>query len=138
MAFDACMLRAVLSEFRSEFCDAKIEKVLQPRQDEIDLLIHSGSVSRRLVFNVGPNAPRLQLSDIAKENPKVPPMLCMFMRKHFVGARIIDVRQVGFDRIAERIYQYTEVNSLYLMSGGFDLMVIIQGKSMKEDIHLKY
>lgn len=101
MAFDACMLRAVLSEFRSEFCDAKIEKVLQPRQDEIDLLIHSGSVSRRLVFNVGPNAPRLQLSDIAKENPKVPPMLCMFMRKHFVGARIIDVRQVGFDRIAE-------------------------------------
>ena len=101
MAFDACMMRAVLSEFCNEFCDAKIEKVLQPRQDEIDLVIHSGSVSRRLVFNVGPNAPRLQLSDISKENPKVPPMLCMFMRKHFIGARITGARQLGFDRIAE-------------------------------------
>jgi len=38
----------------------------------------------------------------------------------------------GFDRIAERIYNYPEVKSLYLMSGGYDLMVIIEGKTMKE------
>ena len=38
----------------------------------------------------------------------------------------------GFDRIAERIYQYEEVDSLYLMSGTFDLAVIITGRSMKE------
>ena len=40
MAFDACMMRAVLSEFRAEFPEAKIEKVLQPRVDEIDMVIH--------------------------------------------------------------------------------------------------
>ena len=38
----------------------------------------------------------------------------------------------GFDRIAERIYQYEEVDSLYLVSGTFDLAVIIAGRSMKE------
>jgi len=38
----------------------------------------------------------------------------------------------GFDRIAERIYQYEEVESVYLMSGAFDLTVIISGKSLKE------
>ena len=101
MAFDACMMRAVLSEFKAEFPEAKIEKVLQPRNDEIDLVIHYGKNSRRLVFNVGPNAPRLQLSDTIKENPPKPPMLCMFLRKHFAGARIVDVSQPGFDRIAE-------------------------------------
>ena len=69
MAFDACMMRAVLSEYNREFPEAKIEKVLQPRNDEIDLVIHSGRKSSRLVFNVGPNAPRLQLSSVAKENP---------------------------------------------------------------------
>lgn len=101
MAFDACMMRAVLTEYKNEFSDAKIEKVLQPRNDEIDLVIHSGRNSRRLVFNVGPNAPRLQLSDTVKENPQKAPMLCMFLRKHLTGGRITFVRQLDFDRIAE-------------------------------------
>ncbi len=110
MAFDACMMRAVLSEFSLEFPEAKIEKVLQPRNDEIDMLIHHGRLSRRLVFNVGPNAPRLQLSDKQKENPLKAPMFCMLLRKYFLGARIISVTQPGFDRIAEfRVSCYDEM-----------------------------
>ena len=100
MAFDACMMRAVLSELRHEFPEAKIEKVLQPQNDEIDLVLHHGRSSRRLVLNVGPNAPRLQLSDIAKENPLKAPMFCMLLRKYFLGAKIVSVSQLGFDRIA--------------------------------------
>ena len=100
MAFDACMMRAVLSEYKREFPEAKIEKVLQPRSDEIDLVIHAAKTQRRLVFNVGPNAPRLQLSDTVKENPLKAPMLCMFLRKHITGGRIVSVDQPGFDRIA--------------------------------------
>lgn len=38
----------------------------------------------------------------------------------------------GFDDIAERIYKYPEVNTVYLMSGGYDLMVILEGKTLKE------
>ena len=38
----------------------------------------------------------------------------------------------GFDRIAERIYQYDEVGSMYLMSGSFDLTVIISGRTLRE------
>jgi len=41
-------------------------------------------------------------------------------------------REVGFDAIAERIYRYDEVRTVYLMSGSFDLLVIIEGKSLKE------
>lgn len=41
-------------------------------------------------------------------------------------------RDKGFDRIAERIYQYDEVESLYLISGGFDFTVIITGRTVKE------
>ena len=101
MAFDACMMRAILSEFSREFPEAKIEKILQPANDEIDLCIHYGKSSRRLLFNVGPNAPRLQLTDIAKENPLKAPMFCMFLRKWLGGAKITGVSQPGFDRIAE-------------------------------------
>ena len=101
MAFDACMMRAVLTEFRGEFPEAKIEKVLQPQNDEVDLVIKHAGCVRRLVFNVGPNAPRLQLSDTAKENPVKAPMFCMLLRKYFIGARIVGVTQPGFDRIAD-------------------------------------
>ncbi len=101
MAFDACMMRAVLTEFRREFPEAKIEKVFQPVGDEIDLAIRYAKRSSRLVFNVGPNAPRLQLSERQKENPQKAPMLCMLLRKYFTGARIISAEQLGFDRIAE-------------------------------------
>lgn len=94
------MMRAVLSEISERFPDAKIEKVLQPQTDEIDLVIHSAKNNGRLVFNVGPNAPRLQLSSVSKENPLKAPMFCMFLRKHIGGARIVRVEQPNFDRIA--------------------------------------
>ncbi len=41
-------------------------------------------------------------------------------------------RGMGFDKIAERIYNYPEVNSVYLISGGFDLMVTLEGKTLRE------
>lgn len=101
MAFDACMLRAILWDIETRMPDAKIEKVLAPQNDEIDLLLHSGKKNMRLVFNVGPNAPRIGLSEVSKENPKSPPMLCMLLRKRLAGARLRRVEQLGFDRIAK-------------------------------------
>lgn len=49
---------------------------------------------------------------------------------------LIEVRETpqrgqGFDSIAERIYNYPEVRSVYLISGGYDLMVILEGKTLK-------
>ena len=41
-------------------------------------------------------------------------------------------RTVGFDRIAERLYQYDEVETVYLMSGDFELLVVIAGRTLKE------
>ncbi len=49
-----------------------------------------------------------------------------------IEVKITPQRDRGFDRVAERIYNYPEVQSLYLMSGGFDLCVLIEGKTMKE------
>ena len=48
-----------------------------------------------------------------------------------IEVRIAPQRGDGFDRIAERIYQYEEVESLYLMSGDYDLAVTITGKSLR-------
>ena len=49
-----------------------------------------------------------------------------------IELRITPQRGEGFDKIAERIYKYPQVKSLYLMSGAYDLAVTIEGKTMKE------
>lgn len=50
----------------------------------------------------------------------------------FIEVKIQPQRDLGFDKVAERIYNYPEVKSLYLMSGGFDFVVMLEGKTMKE------
>ncbi|MBP2649888.1 MAG: DNA-binding transcriptional regulator AsnC [Firmicutes bacterium] len=49
-----------------------------------------------------------------------------------IEVKITPQREVGFDAIAERIYRFPEVRNLYLMSGAFDLMVMVEGKNLKE------
>ena len=48
-----------------------------------------------------------------------------------IEVRITPKRGQGYDNIAERIYKYPEVNSVYLISGGYDLLVTLEGKSLK-------
>ena len=49
-----------------------------------------------------------------------------------IEVKVTPQRGDGFDRVAERIYQYDEVDSVYLMSGAYDLTVIISGRTLKE------
>ncbi len=49
-----------------------------------------------------------------------------------IEVNVTPQRDMGFNKVAERIYKFEEVESVYLMSGDFDLTVIIQGKSMNE------
>jgi DNA-binding Lrp family transcriptional regulator len=49
-----------------------------------------------------------------------------------IEVRVTPQRDMGFDKVAERIYNYPEVNSVYLISGGFDLMVTLEGRTLRE------
>jgi len=50
----------------------------------------------------------------------------------WIEVRVTPQKNLGFDNIAEQIYQFKEVRDLYLMSGGFDLAVLVEGKSLRE------
>ena len=49
-----------------------------------------------------------------------------------IEVRVTPQRGQGFDNIAERIYKYPEVNAVYLISGGYDLLISLEGRSLKE------
>ncbi len=50
----------------------------------------------------------------------------------FIEVKVTPERDVGFDAVAKRIYKFPEVHSLYLLSGAYDLIVVVEGKNMKE------
>lgn len=50
----------------------------------------------------------------------------------FIELKVVPQRDRGFDKIAQKISNYPEVKSVYLMSGAFDLALFIEGKTMKE------
>ena len=49
-----------------------------------------------------------------------------------IEVKVTPQRGLGFDKVAERIYNYSEVTSVYLISGGFDFLVMLEGKTMRD------
>ena len=105
MAFDACMTAAVVSELRNRALFSKVEKVLQPEKDELVLVLHRDRESFRLTLSAGANNPRVHITASIKENPKVAPMFCMLLRKHLLGAKLVEITQPDFERVIRLRFQ---------------------------------
>lgn len=96
MSMDAITLRALVEELRPQLLGLRIDKVQQPSRDQVILLLRG---NKRLLLNAGANAPRLQLTELLRDNPAEPPMFCMLLRKHLVGARVADLIQPPMERM---------------------------------------
>jgi len=100
MAFDAYFLSAVLAEIRETCLGARVEKIHQPSRDTVILLLRCREGREKLLFAPNPAAPRLHLTASAPENPAEPPMFCMLLRKHLLGARLSGICQIPMERAA--------------------------------------
>lgn len=98
MALDAICLQAVTQELLPQLLGLRIDKVQQPARDQVILLLRGGL---RLLLNAGANNPRIHLTAQLRDNPAEPPMLCMLLRKHLVGARVAALTQPGLERLVE-------------------------------------
>ena len=108
MAFDAFFLSAVLEEVRERCIGARIDKIHQPSRDTLILQMHSREYRSKLLFAANPTAPRLHLTNASPENPPEPPMFCMLLRKHLMGAKLADVTQIPMERCATFTFDCTD------------------------------
>ena len=88
MAFDAFYLSAVLGEMEEKGRQARVEKIVQPRRDTLIFLLRCKEGREKLLIAANPTAPRLHLTSASPENPAEPPMFCMLLRKHLLGAKL--------------------------------------------------
>ncbi len=99
MALDGIFLSKIKDELISNAVGLRVDKVNQPTRDEIILNLRGKGCSYRLLFCVRADSPRVHFTSHTIDNPPVPPMFCMLMRKHLTGALIKNVRQHELDRI---------------------------------------
>ena len=100
MAFDAFFLTAVLNEIRDNAREARVDKIHQPSRDTVILQLKCREGRQKLMFVLNPSAPRLHLTSASPENPAEPPMFCMLLRKHLLGARLTAIDQPDMERCA--------------------------------------
>ncbi|MBR6472241.1 MAG: NFACT family protein [Firmicutes bacterium] len=125
MAFDGLMTRAVTKEIADRIVSGKVEKIYQPETDVLVFTIHTKTGNVKLLISSGPSHARLHLVKDAPVNPPEPYPFCMLLRKHLNAARILDVRQVGCERMIEITFE--SLNELGF-SVSKKLIVEIMGK----------
>ena len=105
MSLDAICLRAVVAELTAELIGARIDKVQQPTRDQIVLTVRGHD---RVLLSVNPNQPRIQFTKQLRDNPAQPPMFCMLLRKHLIGARIEAIEQPDLERVVTLSLRVTD------------------------------
>ena len=108
MAFDAFFLTAVLEEVRQKCLGARVDKIHQPSRDTLILHLRGRESRERLLFAANPTAPRLHLTAATPENPPEPPMFCMLLRKHLLGAKLAQITQPPMERAAAFTFDCTD------------------------------
>ena len=99
MPLDAIYLSALTAELKDKLVGGRIDKVQQPERDMLLLSLRAKGENLRLLLAAGTGNARVHLTDSSFENPAEPPMFCMLLRKHLVGAHISAVYQPDYERL---------------------------------------
>ena len=117
MSYDGFVTHSVVHELNGKILGGKIDKIYQPESDEIIISVRTFDGNCRLLLSASASNARVHLTTSKRENPMTPPMLCMLMRKHLLGGKIIGIEQVDFDRIIKiDIECYNELGDLGVKS----------------------
>lgn len=113
MALDGIVLKYMVRELKQTLSGGQILKINQPEKEELNIIIRQGKQQYRLLLSAEAGMPRLYLTEEAKENPTTPSAYVMLLRKYLQNGKILDIRQLGSERIISfHISHYTEMGDL--------------------------
>ncbi len=110
MALDGAFLRHIKKEIEGLALGARVEKIAQPNREEMVFTLRTRTDHYKLLLSARANSARIHFTRFVPENPKVPPMLCMLLRKRLSGAKLAAVRQPGLERLL--LLDFDAINEL--------------------------
>jgi predicted ribosome quality control (RQC) complex YloA/Tae2 family protein len=125
MSPDGITLFLITGELQSQLLQGRVDRVYQPQQMEIVLSVRKPGQSLRLLLSAHAENARLHLTSRDRKNPASPPTFCFVLRKYLEGSRLVNIQQVGLDRVV--YFNFSRLDE----SGGYqDVQLIseIMGK----------
>src|SRR5690554_7674287 len=101
MALDGVLLSGIINELSNTIVSGRVDKIYQTEKDELQLIIRNKGTNYRLLISASANHPRIHISKYSKDNPESPPMFCMVLRKHLLGARVKSLTQRSEEHTSE-------------------------------------
>ena len=98
MAFDGIMMTMVRREMSDALIGSRVNQIYQPARDELVFAFRTQQGTKKVLIRLS-DSPRIHISSCSIENPPVPPMLCMLLRKRLGGARLSDITQPKNERV---------------------------------------
>lgn len=99
MPLDGIFLNRMKTELSKQILNGRVDKIHQPAKETIVIAMRAQGGNHKLLISASASNPRVHFTSLPQDNPKSPPMFCMLMRKHLTGAKLVDIRQIGLDRI---------------------------------------
>ena len=111
MAFDGITTKNILIELNNNLINARIEKIYVPTKNDIFLCFHTKNRDNlKLLISIDANNARIHFSNSMKKNPSKAPQICMILRKHLEGAKLLSISQYGLDRVIT--FKFENINEL--------------------------
>lgn len=126
MSFDGVTTKLIINELTKLTLNSRVEKIYVPTKNEVWFYLHTiDRKSVKLLISIDANNCRFHLSNETRNNPEKAPQFCMILRKYLTGGKLINITQIGLDRIIkftfENINDFGDVVSK-------DLVVELMGK----------
>lgn len=141
MALDGLFLTKIKDELLNKAVGLRVDKVNQPTRDEIILNLRGKGCNYKLLLCVRADSPRVHFTSHNIDNPQVPPMFCMLLRKHLTSAMIKNVRQHENDRIlfidfdaTNEIGDRVELTLCIEIMGKYSNLILISGEKIIDSI----
>ncbi len=99
MGLDSTFLKFLCRELRDNLIDGKVEKIQQPGRSEIIFTVKTNRGRKNVFLGGASGSARINITNLDYEKPQEPPMFCMLLRKHLVGAKITNIAQPENERI---------------------------------------
>lgn len=99
MALDGIFIYSIAEELRKNLINGRVDKINQPEKDEILISIKNSYRTFKLLISASAVYPKIHLTNSSKQNPAKAPAFCMVLRKHLNNSRLVNIRQLGTDRV---------------------------------------
>lgn len=99
MSPDGITLFLITGELKSQVLQGRVDRVYQPEQLEIVLIVRKPGQNLRLLLSAHAENARLHLTSRDWKNPASPPTFCFVLRKYLEGSRLVNIQQAGLDRV---------------------------------------